>query len=226
MAGLKEILEKLQTSKALDDGEMAALTAVASELEEVRKSRDNKAGEASRILAEKKRLQEQLASLESEIENVKTKDLTAIEKNQLELKKAQEKALKAEQTVSELSKKFETAMRQNKLAKVRSQLPLIDGLSGNVVDAIINAHFADADLDDENVVSEKINSFKESNKALIASQVKSGAGSSKGIGATEQKQGVPLTIEAIRNIDKSVLLDKAKRQELFKAVENMERKNG
>ena len=174
---VKDLLKKMQGMEGIDEKDIEELEA---ELEKASKKVDGsksvaelkeaKAAQA-RILEEKKKLAEKNAELEAAIEEMKSGDLSEVEKSQKEMEKLLKTKEKLEASLEEMKQKATMTERNYKLEKLSSKIKFIDSVPEDMKNYAVQNAFKDVeDLDDSDMVTKIIENFQETHKGVLASE--------------------------------------------------------
>ena len=157
-ADINEITEMIEKSTKTTDGSKTA-----AELKEAK-------AVAARILEEKKKLAEKNSELEKALEEMRSGDLSEIEKAQKEVAMLVKAKEKLEASLEDISKKSALTERNYKLEKISGKLKFLDSVPEDMKNyAIQNAFSGVEDLDDQDSISKVLEAFSESHKGVLAS---------------------------------------------------------
>jgi len=180
---IEEVLSKLGSVEGINPEDINSLKELITKKDTAgnspseREIKEVKAAQ-SRILQEKKELQQKVKEYEEQLEAIKTGGLTEQEK----LKKEMDKLLKTKETMEkELNESKNTMVklqRDYKLEKIGSKIKFLDTIPEDLRKySIANAFNNVEDLDDEKEVENVLKQYTESYSGIIASD-----GSARGSG--------------------------------------------
>ena len=169
---IEDIIAKLKAVEGLDlsDDEIAEMQAVGKVPEPDDSAlRAEKAAKA-RILDEKKKAQARTAELEAELEEVKSKDLSDVEKQTKEFEKAQKASLKMQEELTALQAEHAQTVKSYHLEKIGSQINFMDTIPAELRTIAIEKAFGDIDMSDTDAIGTAKESFNETYASIIASE--------------------------------------------------------
>ncbi len=172
---IEEVLSKLSTVEGISPEDISSLKELITKKDSPNASnseREIKEAKAaqSRILEEKKALQQKVREYEEQLESIKTGGLTEQEK----LKKEMEKLLKTKETIEkELNESKNTMVklqRDYKLEKIRGKIKYLDTIPEDLRKYSVENAFKEVEnLDDEKEVESVLKSYTDAYKGIIAS---------------------------------------------------------
>jgi len=136
----------------------------------IKELREAKAAQ-SRILEEKKKVQEKYAELEIAMDELKNGGLSEVEKSQKEIDKLNASRETLESQLEELKVTSALTDRNYKLEKISSKLKFLDSVPEDMRSYAIKTAFESVeDLSDTEAVTNVLESFTESHKGVLASE--------------------------------------------------------
>jgi len=172
---LEDVLLKLGSVEGIEAGDMEALTNLIKNpkgdgSDKERELKEAKAAQ-SRILQEKKALQQKTQEYEEQLEALKSGSLTEVEKTKKELDKIAKAKESLEKELLDTKSSYMKMQRDYKLERIGSKVKFLDTIPEDIQKfSISNAFNKVEDLDDEGEVSKVLASFTESYKGIIASE--------------------------------------------------------
>jgi len=182
------ILEKLKATEGMESD--------AKELEEaIKKAKANKSTDTdangvkelkiakaaqARILEEKKKIQDKYAELETQLDDIKSADLSEVDKSKKEIDKLTKAKIKLESDLVEVAKLSDANQREYKLDKIGNGLKFLDSVPEDMRDYAIREAFKGVeDLSNQDEVTTVLDAFVESHKGVLAADTAAnGSGSS------------------------------------------------
>jgi len=190
----EELIAKLTDSevgKALGADVLGALTSTLTKAGDIEKKLKDAEAKAGRILSEKKEALDKLATIEADVETLKTSGLSEAEKIKAEYTKVLKRAEKAEADFNAVQAEYGKAKRTVALDKIANTVKFIPAVTPDAGRILLESSLAAvANLDDVEAVATVLNSFKEGYKSLIAadSQAAGGGTGRPGGGSGTQTQ--------------------------------------
>ena len=130
--------------------------------------------EKDKSLSEKDKL---LIQKEEEIENLKTSDLSELDKMKKDYEKLTEAHKAKIEELGQAKKSNEQLQRGHKIDAIVAKMKFIDGYSPEDARIILAHKLSDVDLGDESEVSTKVTEFQTANKGVLVANTGGGAGS-------------------------------------------------
>lgn len=135
-------------------------------------------GKAAGILADKKKLQEKVSEIESKIEEMSSKDLSAEELSKKATAKLQDELIAEKEKSKELETKLSNLDKQHKLDEIALSYHFSKDLPEGSKGVFIERSFGSIDLDDGKAVKLHKEIFEKEYAAFLVADVKEGSGES------------------------------------------------
>ena len=185
---IEEIITKLQGIEGLNLTEeeikeiQGVTTQTAGDTDAAAALGAEKAAKA-RILEEKKKALLRAAELETQLEDLKTKDMSEVERLQAEIEKVKASNQTAEEAKLALQKEYDTTVRLYHLEKVGGSIRFLDTIPKDLQRIAVEKAFNEVDLTDEEAVKVARDTFStEYSSILAATDAATGTGSTTGTG--------------------------------------------
>jgi len=169
---IEEVLSKISKVEGISAEDIEALKGLAKKPDESDKEREIKEAKAtaSRILAEKKALQEKITGYEEQLEQIKSGGLSEQEKLKKELEKLSKVKETMEKELNETKANHLKVQRDYKLEKIGGKVKFLDTIPEELRKYSISSAFKDVeDLEDEKEVEKVLGTFTDAYKGIIAS---------------------------------------------------------
>ena len=199
---IEDIIAKLKAVEGLDltedeINELQTLKPSDVDADAVNASLTAEKAAKARILEEKKKALQRAAELESQLEELKTKDMSEVEKLQADIAKATKKAEADAAEIERLQGEHASTVRSYHLERIGGEYSFLDTIPGDLRKLAVEKSFADVDLTDEDAVKSAGELFKTTYSSILAAEdAAQGAGSTPGR-ATQVGHNTPdkMTVE-------------------------------
>lgn len=151
-----------------------ANTDLQAEVMQLRQQLQAEQGKAAGILAEKKKAQERLTAVESEIARLKQSGMSDTEKLQADLKAAQDALLDREDKIKKLQADATNAERRHQVDAIAASYQFKKDLPEGAGRLFVERAFDKVDLNDENAVKATRILFQEQHKGVLVAETPSG----------------------------------------------------
>jgi len=124
----------------------------------------------ARILNEAKAAKSKTAELEAELEALRSKDLSDVEKTQKEVEKMQKAQQKVQEEYDNLQKAHAKTVKSYQLEKVSGTIKFMDTIPSDLKQMAIERVFGEIDFDNVDAVNSARDSFNDTYKSILASE--------------------------------------------------------
>lgn len=133
-------------------------------------------GKNSAIVADKNKYKTERDEARIALESAKNENLSVDEKWQKQIDDLKNEVLSSKEALAEKEKLAIQKERESKISTIAAGIKTIDGFSPDALKSLVSGVLSDVDLADNDKVTEAIDAFKGSNKAIIAAATPSGTG--------------------------------------------------
>jgi len=127
-------------------------------------------GKAAAFFNDKKKLQEQVAEMQTQLEEIRESGMSDVEKQSAELKKAQKAVLESQARIKELEDQIATAARTHKLDEIAASYRFSEALPQGGGRLFVDQVFGAIDLDDENAIEATRVLFEQTHASVLVAE--------------------------------------------------------